>query len=102
MANEQCKYIRESGEQCQAFAVNGSDFCFSHDPAHRQAKHEATVKGGSRTKRCLQPIKVTHPAEIPSIIVDTINEVRTGQLTAKEGNTIAKLLTTLTQACGLK
>ncbi len=42
----QCKAKTQSGKRCQAKALKNSEYCFTHDPATRQAQAQARKLGG--------------------------------------------------------
>jgi hypothetical protein len=44
--SKQCRAKNRYGEPCGAFAVNGSDYCYWHDPAKAKARAEARRRGG--------------------------------------------------------
>jgi hypothetical protein len=37
--------------RCNSFALRGTSFCFSHDPAHRDEAQAARVKGGENRRK---------------------------------------------------
>jgi hypothetical protein len=46
-----CAYIKEGGERCRSRAMNGSDYCYGHDPAkatERSASAKRAGKAGGR------------------------------------------------------
>ncbi len=51
MATRFCNQIKDNGEPCRAQAVNGSKYCFLHDPQLAQEAAEARRLGGLRRKR---------------------------------------------------
>ncbi len=42
----QCTATTQDGGRCRSNALHGSQFCFTHDPAHAQARAEARRRGG--------------------------------------------------------
>lgn len=42
----QCTATKANGSRCNAQALTGSDLCFTHDPAHAQARADARRLGG--------------------------------------------------------
>ncbi len=42
----QCTATAQDGGRCRSNALHGSQFCFTHDPAHAQARAEARRRGG--------------------------------------------------------
>lgn len=45
-----CKAKTTNGQACQAQAIKGSTFCFTHDPASGAARAKARKRGGQRRR----------------------------------------------------
>ncbi len=89
-----CQFTKETGEHCGANAVADSTLCFSHNPQTQEAKHEAVVKGGlaSRPQRpSLGEVSLSTMADVISLLGQTINEVRGGQIDQKTANCVGFL-----------
>lgn len=89
-----CKQVRADGQICKAIAMKGSDFCFSHNPDTQAEKHLAVVKGGENSRKLslnLKPLSIKSPQEISSLLEDTINGVRSGDIPPNIANTIGFL-----------
>jgi len=89
-----CKYIKPDGKRCQAKAMKGNDYCFSHNPDTKIEKHLAVVKGGFASKKVklnLEPLSIKTPQEIGKLLEDTINKVRSGEMPPNIANTIGYL-----------
>jgi len=89
-----CKFIKPDGEQCQARAMKGSDYCFTHNPDTQIEKHLAVVKGGLASKKVkldLKPLSIKSPQEVGRLLEDTINGVRSGEIPPNIANTIGYL-----------
>jgi hypothetical protein len=41
-----CRATTSKGNQCKGFACQGSEYCFTHSPAHAEARAEARRRGG--------------------------------------------------------
>lgn len=99
----QCKAIKADGQRCTAKAMQGSDYCFFHDPTKKDEAKEAQSRGGqSKTVLCTvkpwrgQPgqtmvIRTPTPEEIVNLLADTIDEVKTGQVDPKVANAVGYL-----------
>lgn len=99
----QCKHVNnETLEQCNSFALRGSDYCFSHDPANKSEKQQAVMKGGQALKRVklnLPTIKIRTPDDVIAILEETINLIRTGKLSVSNpANTIGFLCSHILKA----
>lgn len=46
-----CTAIKPSGERCKVRAIEGSEWCWNHDPAHEAARRRHGSKGGKRGGR---------------------------------------------------
>jgi hypothetical protein len=45
-----CKARTKNGQPCQAQAIKGSKFCFTHDPSSGAARAKARKRGGERRR----------------------------------------------------
>lgn len=87
----QCNYFKESGARCEAAALKGGGFCFSHEPQAKEAHHEASVKGGSTPKKSnldLPPVSIKTVHDIVTVLEDTVNLVRSGEMPTNTANCI--------------
>ena len=85
------KFIKSNGKQCQAWAMEDSDFCFTHNPKMEKERKEAVIRGGKSPKRNyipLEPIEVKDNKDVVKLIVQTINEVRRGVIDIRVANCI--------------
>ena len=98
-----CSFIKDNDEQCKANAMNGSEFCYLHNPdISDEAKKEAQTKGGAnRALTISDPLPVI-PLAVPNdaimLITDTISRVRAGELDIKTANCIGFLTDKLLKA----
>lgn len=67
-----CKAKTTNGQPCQAQAITGSKFCFTHDPASGAARAKARKAGGQRNRTP----HAGNPENIPAK-VRTIEDVLT-------------------------
>lgn len=92
----QCKHTKDNGEQCNANAMTGSDFCFLHNPEiSEEDKKEAQTRGGQNRariiKEALPEIKIKTSKDAVLLLTDTINRVRAGEMDTKIATTIGYL-----------
>ena len=80
---KRCKADTKRGKPCGAWAVNGSDFCFWHDPARVEERRAARAKGGkARHARCIgnagdvEAVAIESAADTLPILAEAINAVR--------------------------
>jgi len=91
---KKCKYIKDNGEQCNATPMKDADYCFSHNPDTQLEKKLAVVKGGLNSRKVnldLKPLSIKNPQEVASLLEDTINGVRSGEIPPNIANTIGYL-----------
>lgn len=94
---KQCAFTFESGTQCRGYAVEGSLYCLSHDPDLKEARIARSKKGGEATsyeklELALPPLAIVNASDVVSAAIQTINEVRAGNLPPKVASTIGYLL----------
>lgn len=99
----ECQANRRNGERCKGHAMAGSDFCFTHNPNMTDRRNAARKKGGSQGKaRTLTadapPVPLASPNDVESLLAETINQTRRGELDAKTANTIGYLSGVLLKA----
>jgi hypothetical protein len=71
MSERVCKGIRDNGEACRQAPLQGSNYCFWHDPEHAHEAAEARRLGGLRRRK----EKITSGAyDIEG--VDTVEQIR--------------------------
>ena len=98
-----CIYIKEGGEQCNAFAMGSSQFCYLHNPdITDEEKREAQSNGGKTKaltlKEPLPELVLAEPADAVLLIADTINRVRAGTLDIRTANCLGFLSDKLLKA----
>lgn len=90
-----CTYQKDDGAVCKANVVNGSKFCFFHNPANGGERKSAQSNGGKGNKIVvkspLEPVELNGAKDVVSLLEDTINRVRSGELDVKVGNCIGVL-----------
>jgi len=74
---DKCQH-EDNNKKCRAYAVNGSNYCFIHDPASARQRAEARKKGGLN-RRVLKRsehryISINSVKDIHSIIELAIND----------------------------
>jgi hypothetical protein len=94
---ENCIFIKTNGERCGGYPVEGSDYCINHEPRLQEKKLEAVKNGGAassyeKLELALPELVINTPNDVVTAAVQTVNEVRTGQLPPKVASTIGYLL----------
>lgn len=62
-----CQATTKGGKPCSAYAIEGSQFCFTHDPTREAERAEAHKRGGESRPR------PTNDAPFPNVDVKTAN-----------------------------
>lgn len=98
-----CIYKKESGEQCQANTITGSDYCYMHDPnISKEEKMDAKIRGGSSRavlmKEPLPELPIKKMPDVALLLIDTINRVRTGKMDIRVANCLGFLSEKLIKA----
>jgi len=106
-----CQAIKSDGTPCNAPAINNSDFCFQHDP-ERQTEAEEARKKGSRIaaeraraknrdkvdKEPLKTFRLRSLDDVSRLLASTINEFRSGRISADEARCTAYVANILISA----
>jgi hypothetical protein len=97
MAN-QCNCTKANGERCGGAAQTGKEICIFHDPAHAEQVRQARRAGGITRTRTAAVLPATTPdaplltqADILTVVGQTLNQVRRGELNTRAANTIGYL-----------
>lgn len=97
-----CKAKNKQGDQCGAWAIHGSGYCFIHDPNQKEARALAVRKGGQAIKKIkinLAPVEFSGGVtDIVNLLAETINAVREGKMNTRKANTIGYLANFLLKA----
>jgi hypothetical protein len=99
----QCSFIKPDGTQCNANAMSGLNYCYTHNPdISNEEKREAKQRGGqNRAVAISEPLpllKIAEPNDAVLLIVDTINRVRAGELDIRVANCLGFLTDKLLKA----
>ena len=92
----QCNYIKSNGQKCEAHALIGGKYCYRHSPEiNVQEKKEASSRGG-RNRRVkyeisLDPISLNKISDVVSLLEETINMVRSGDIDIRVANSLGYL-----------
>ena len=94
-----CAGLKPDGSQCQAAALAGSDFCYFHDPSKAAERRESQAQGGRQNRiKTLDPstpaIRMRDARDVVTLLGDTVDQVRKGQIDARVANSVGYL-------CGL-
>jgi hypothetical protein len=98
-----CTLIKSDGEQCNAYAMSGLDYCYTHNPdISDEDKQEARERGGqARALTITNPLPalpINEPNDAVLLVIDTIHRVRAGELDVKTANCLGFLTDKLLKA----
>lgn len=89
-----CNFIKPDGNQCEANAMENSQYCFSHNPETAEEKKAAVIKGGLSPKKNtldLPPVEIKSVQDVVKLLEDTINRVRGGEMPTNTANCVGYL-----------
>ena len=97
-----CGHVKSDGERCRANAVHDSASCFFHSP-EKAAERTAARRTGGRANRAgarstVSTWPLTTSSEVASLLAETINHVRCGELDSKDANAVGYLCTVMLKA----
>jgi hypothetical protein len=103
--NNFCQGKNKTGQPCRAYAGNGSEYCFVHDPK-RAAETAAARRAGGRARhgRTLggpglkEPVILGSVGDACKLLEKTINEVRRLENSLGRARTVAGLITVFIRA----
>jgi hypothetical protein len=72
-----CTAIKPSGERCKVRAIEGSEWCWNHDPAHAEERRRHGSRGGKRAGRGRPQAEVVG---IKQRLSDLADDVLTGEV----------------------
>ena len=100
-----CKAEKKGGARCEADAQIGKDLCVFHDPTKVEDGRRARRAGGinrSRGAAVLPADTPDHPLgttkDVSSLLADSINQLRRGQLDPRVANAVGYLTSVLIRA----
>lgn len=81
-----CKFVKQDGLQCNAYATTGSSYCFSHNPDYKKEKALAVKKGGLAPKKFLlnnqEEVVIESAKDAMLFLSKVINGVWKGEIPA--------------------
>jgi hypothetical protein len=91
-----CQYRKKDGTPCEADAQSGKNLCVFHDPIQAEKVRRARQAGGRKNRAATMPANTPHfslnnGADAASLLGDTINRTRIGELDPRVANSIGYL-----------
>ncbi len=92
----QCSYTKQDNTQCKAQAIKGSEYCYFHNPdISKEEKSLVQQEGGLNRRnfirKPLNTVEINTMFDIKFLLVDTINNLRVGNIDSKIASTIGYL-----------
>ena len=84
-----CAAIKPDGERCRVSAIEGSEWCWNHDPSHAEERKRHGSRGGKRGGRG-RP--VSELARLASRFEELANKVLSGEVERARGAVAGQLL----------
>ncbi len=91
-----CQATKADGKTCRATPLDGSRFCFFHDPAREDERQAGRRTGGKVGRAAVLPsdsafMDIKTSADVVALLADTINRVRVGEIDPRVGNCVGYL-----------
>jgi hypothetical protein len=94
-----CTAIKASGERCKGRAVEGSEWCWNHNPAHADERRRHGAKGGKRGGRGRPQVELQ---EIKQRLSDLADDVLAGEVDKGTAAVASQVLTVYLRAVSVE
>jgi hypothetical protein len=84
-----CSAIKANGQRCGGRAIDGSQWCWNHDPAYAEARRRNASKGGKRGGRGRPSAEL---ARLQERLEDLADKVLSGEVERGVGAVVGQLL----------
>jgi hypothetical protein len=84
-----CPAIKPNGERCKGRAIEGSEWCWNHDPAHADDRRRNGQRGGKRGGRGRPSVEL---ARLQARFEDLAEKVLDGDIERGVGAVVGQLL----------
>ena len=104
MIDKKCKAVKNDSSRCDAWAMEGQTYCFTHNPDVKEERELANKRGGLAPKVHFEPLpemELKTPEDVVTLIGETINKVRAGEMSTQIGSCIGNLAGQLIKAIEL-
>lgn len=89
-----CSFIKKNNEQCKAYKMKNSSFCFRHNPKRAVEVLEASKLGGKNRSLTVcfnEEVSLETTSDIQKFLGKVINNVWQGKIPVKVGTSIGFL-----------
>ena len=87
-----CCAIKPNGERCGGRALEGSEWCWNHDPAYAEERRRNASKGGKRAGRGRPSPATAELTRLQGRFEDLVDKVLSGEVERGDGAVAAQLL----------
>jgi hypothetical protein len=94
-----CPAIKPSGERCKGRAIEGSEWCWNHDPAHAEERRRHGARGGKRGGRGRPQAEL---ANIKDRLSDLADDVLKGTVERGTGAVVSQVLNVYLRAVSVE
>jgi hypothetical protein len=94
-----CTAIKPTGERCKAGAIEGSEWCWNHNPAHADERRRHGQRGGKRGGRGRPSVELGAIKERLTTLADDVLE---GSVDRGDAAVVGQLLNTVIRAVGME
>jgi hypothetical protein len=94
-----CPAIKPSGERCKGRAIEGSEWCWNHDPAHAEERRRHGARGGKRGGRGRPQAEL---ANIKDRLSDLADDVLEGTVERGTGAVVSQVLNVYLRAVSVE
>jgi hypothetical protein len=84
-----CSAIKANGQRCGGRAIDGSQWCWNHDPAYAEARRRNATKGGKRGGRGRPSAEL---ARLQERFEELVERVLSGEVERGVGAVVGQLL----------
>jgi hypothetical protein len=94
-----CTAIKPSGERCKGRAIEGSEWCWNHDPAHAAERRRNGSRGGKTGGRGRPQAEL---ASIKQRLSDLADDVLKGKVERGTGAVVSQILNVYLRAVSVE
>jgi len=94
-----CTAIKPSGDRCRGRAIEGSEWCWNHDPVYREQRRRHGQRGGRRGGRGRPQAEL---ANIKHRLEDLVEGVLGGAVDRSDAAVVGQLLNTYIRAVSVE
>jgi hypothetical protein len=94
-----CSGITQAGTACKGIPIEGSSYCYVHDPAHAEDRRRHGQRGGKRGGRGRPQADL---AEVKRRLHDLVEDVLEGAVDRSDAAVVGQLLNTFIRAVSVE